>query len=173
MKIISRNATVDLRTPKASDGLALWQLTRETEVLDLNSPYAYCLIGEHFAETSVVAEKDGEVVGFVSAYIPPQASNSIFVWQVGVAASMRQQGLALEMLHNLLRREACKNVQVLNTTITPSNTASRALFSSLAKRVNGSLQEHPDYFRSAWFPGEGHEAEALFSITPIQLSAIK
>ncbi len=169
MKIELRNTTVDLRKPKASDGSALWKLVRETGVLDLNSTYAYFLLGEHFAETSVVAEKDGEIVGFVSAYTPPQVSDSIFVWQVGVAASVRKQGLALEMLLAILRREACKNIRVLNTTITPSNTASRSLFAALAKRVNGSLQEKPDYFRGEWFPQEGHEAEALFSIGPIRL----
>ena len=169
MKIALRDITVELRNPKVSDGSSLWRLVRDTGMLDLNSPYAYFLLGEHFAETSVVAEKDGGIAGFVSAYIPPQTPDSIFVWQVGVATSMRQQGLALKMLLAILRRDICKNIQTLKTTITPSNTASRALFSSLAKRVNGSLHEQQDYFRSAWFPDSRHEAEALFSISPIRL----
>ncbi len=173
MKLALHNTSVDLRKPTTHDGSDLWRLVRETGVLDLNSPYAYFLLGEHFAETSVVAATDRELVGFVSAYIPPQEPNSIFVWQVGVAASMRQQGLALEMLLAILRREACKNIRTLKTTITPSNTASRSLFSSLAKRVNGSLQEQPEYLRSAWFPGNGHEAEALFTINPIRLTTTK
>ncbi len=173
MQIELRNISVNLRDPKPSDGSALWRLVRDTGVLDLNSPYAYFLIGEHFAETSVVAEKDGEIVGFVSGYIPPQATNSIFIWQVGVAASMRKQGLALEMLLAILKRDTCRKIQVLTTTITPSNTASRSLFSSFAKRVSGSLREQADYFSSEWFPNEGHEAEALFSISPIRLPATK
>lgn len=173
MKIEFGNSTITFRKPKASDGSALWQLTREIGVLDLNSPYAYLLIGEHFSETCVVAEKDGEIVGFVSAYTPSQAPYSIFVWQVGVAVNMRGQGLALEMLLAILKREICQNIQTLNTTITASNIASRALFSSLANRVNGSLQEQQDYFLCEWFPEGKHEAESLFTITPIQLATTK
>ncbi len=170
MKVVLRNLTVELRPPQTQDGPALWRLVQETGVLDLNSAYAYLLLGEHFAATSVVAEKDGEIVGFISGYIPPQTPGSIFIWQVGVAASMRKQGLALEMLLAILKREACTDIQALNTTITPSNTASRALFASLAKAVNGTLIEHADYFPGALFPEAGHEAEALFSISPIQLA---
>jgi L-2,4-diaminobutyric acid acetyltransferase len=169
MRIELRTTAVELRTPRAADGAVLWGLVRATGVLDLNSPYAYFLLGEHFAETSVIAERDGEIVGFVSGYIPQQAADTIFIWQVGVDASMRQQGLALEMLLTILRRPACQDIQRLHTTITPSNQASRALFSALANQISGTLQEQPDYFPGAWFPTEGHEAEALFTISPIRL----
>ncbi len=170
MNIELNNTSAVLRRPAPSDGTNLWRLVRTTGVLDLNSPYAYFLLGEHFQETSVVAEHDGEIVGFVSGYIPSQTSDTIFIWQVGVAASMRKQGLALEMLLAILRRDACQDIKTLTTTITPSNTASRSLFTSLAKRVNGSLEERPDYFPCEWFPEQGHEAEALFTISPIRVS---
>lgn len=169
MLIALQETTVELRPPQASDGPAIWQLVRKAGMLDLNSAYAYLLLGEHFSETSVVAEKDGEILGFISAYIPPQTPDSIFIWQVGVDANMRKQGLALKMLLAILRRDACRNIRVLNTTITPSNKASRALFTALAGTVDGTLQEQPAYFRHEWFPEEGHEAESLFSISPIRL----
>jgi L-2,4-diaminobutyric acid acetyltransferase len=167
MLVKLRDITVDLRQPRPDDGAAVWELVRETGVLDLNSPYAYFLLGEHFAETCVVAEREGEIGGFVSAYIPPQTPDSVFVWQVGVASSMRKQGLALQMLLALLRREACRDVRSLTTTITPSNEASRALFAGLANKVGAQLQEQPGHFPADWFPVEGHEAESLFTISPI------
>ena len=167
MLITLRDTTVDLRQPRPSDGAATWALVRDTGVLDLNSPYAYFLLGEHFAETCVVAEHAGEIVGFVSAYIPPRNSDSVFVWQVGVASTMRKQGLAMQMLLALLQREACGDVRSLTTTITPSNLASRALFAGLADRIGAQLQEQPDHFPADWFPVQGHEAESLFTISPI------
>lgn len=145
----------------------IWQLVRDTDVLDLNSPYAYFLLGEHFADTCMVAERDGEIVGLVSAYLPPETANCLFVWQVGVAASMRQQGLALQMLLALLQRDTCRNIASIQTTITPSNKPSRALFGALAQAVNGELIEQSDYFRAEWFPEDNHEAESLFTITPV------
>jgi L-2,4-diaminobutyric acid acetyltransferase len=167
MLITLRDMTVDLRQPRPHDGAAIWELVRETGVLDLNSAYAYFLLGEHFAETCVVAEREGRIGGFVSAYIPPQTPDSLFVWQVGVASSMRKQGLAMQMLLALLQREACRDVRSLTTTITPSNGASRALFAGLAHKVGAALQEQPGHFPADWFPEEGHEAESLFSISPI------
>ncbi len=161
--------TVTLRTPLPEDGAALWTLVRDTGVLDLNSAYAYFLLGDHFAETSIVAEHQGEVVGFISGYLPPQKPDTLFIWQVGVAASMRKQGLALQMLLALLKREACQQVNCLHTTVTPSNKPSEALFTALAKRVNGTLRVESDHFKAEWFPTEGHEPESLFIISPIEL----
>jgi L-2,4-diaminobutyric acid acetyltransferase len=169
MQITLSKTVVSLRKPQASDGAGIWQLVRETGVLDLNSPYAYFLLGEHFAETCILAEHNHKIVGLVSAYLPPGAADSLFVWQVGIAASMRQQGLALKMLLALLQRESCRNITSIQTTITPSNKPSRALFNALAQAVEGGLIEQPDYFKAAWFPQGVHEPESLFTIQPIQL----
>ncbi|MDN5863155.1 MAG: L-2,4-diaminobutyric acid acetyltransferase, partial [Salinisphaera sp.] len=59
-----------LRFPTLDDGAAIWQLVRDTGVLDENSAYASLLVAEHFAATSVVAEAEaaGAVIGFISAY---------------------------------------------------------------------------------------------------------
>ncbi len=146
----------------------IWQLVKDTGVLDLNSPYAYFLLGEHFADTCAVAEHEGEIVGMVSAYIPPRTPDVLFVWQIGVAASARKQGLALQMLLWLLQQESCNDIKTIQTTITPSNEPSRALFRALAQRVNADLLERPDYFKAEWFPHKNHEPESLFTIHPVQ-----
>jgi len=59
------------RTPKIEDGLAIHSLIKQSPPLDLNSSYLYFLQATHFADTCVVAEKEGEIVGFVSAYFRP------------------------------------------------------------------------------------------------------
>ncbi len=168
MQVTLPDTTVTLRPPQASDGKKIWQLVQDIRILDLNSPYAYFLLGEHFADTCVVAERDDEIVGFVSAYLDPKEPASLFVWQIGVAASMRRQGLALQLLLALLQRDACRNITSIRTTITPSNQPSRALFNTLAQTVNGELTEQPDYFKAEWFPADSHEPESLFTIQPVQ-----
>ncbi|WP_223277849.1 GNAT family N-acetyltransferase [Janibacter sp. YB324] len=83
-----------LRRPTLEDGGAMWRVARDSQTLDLNSSYAYLLWARDFAATSVVAERDGAVVGFVSGYVRPDSPGTLMVWQVAVDADQRGHGLA-------------------------------------------------------------------------------
>lgn len=155
---------VRLRQPRVEDGAAMWELVRASESLDLNSPYAYLLVGSHFAGTSVVAERAGEIVAFVAAYAPPGRPDTLFVWQVGVAAAARGAGLASRLLE---RAVAAGGFRFLEATITPSNAASWALFRGFARRHGVACRESP-CFSAAHFPGAGHEGETLVRIGPLR-----
>ena len=154
-----------VRPPTVKDAAAIWRLVRDSGVLDLNSPYSYLILCRHFAETCLVAEMRGEIVGFVTAYRPPVTSNVIFVWQVGVARSMRGRGLGLTILEALVRKEVANGVSFLEATVTPSNAPSQALFRALAQRLHTQCVETP-CFPTHLFPDETHEAEDLFRIGP-------
>ncbi|CAN0046384.1 unnamed protein product, partial [Chrysoparadoxa australica] len=167
----SENDGVIFRSPALDDGAAIWQLVVGTGVLDANSPYAYLLVAEHFAATSVVAELDGRVVGFISAYCPPDKTDTVFVWQVGVAEAGRGRGIATRMLQDIVLRPACAGVSYLDTTIGPSNDASMALFRGFARRMHADVNE-TELFPAAAFPGDGeHEPEILFRIGPFDREA--
>lgn len=149
------------RQPEVSDGLRMWEITRDTGVLDENSTYAYTLWAKEFAGTSVVAEVEGKVVGFVTGFIRPSEADTIFVWQVGVDADQRGKKLAARMLHDILDRLDSQVVR-LRTTISPDNEASQKLFASVA-RDRGKELVREDYLQAADL-GEGHEPEDLYSI---------
>jgi L-2,4-diaminobutyric acid acetyltransferase len=129
---------ITLRAPTPADGAAVWELVKGTGVLDLNSLYAYVLHFDHHAATSVVAERGGRIVGFITGYVVPTRPEVLFVWQVGVDAAARGQGLAGRMLRELLRRPSAARVRLLETTVTPSNTPSRRLFRGLARRLGAA-----------------------------------
>jgi len=158
-------ALIDLRPPRVDDGAAMWRVARDTGVLDLNSSYHYLLLCKDFAETSIVALQDGRVVGFVTGYRPPGRPDVLFVWQVGVDEAARGQGIATRMLTTLIERVAVAGVRVLETTVTPSNAPSEALFTALARRL-GTGCSRSVCFTEDQFPGSTHEAEALFRIGP-------
>lgn len=144
-------------------------------MLDVNSVYAYLLIGEHYSHTSVVAEVGDRLGGFISAYIPPAKPDTVFVWQVGVAEAGRGKGLATRMLLEILKRPACKNVHYLDTTIGPSNEASMALFRGLARRLDTGCEEE-ELFSSELFgehSDEPHEPEILFRIGPFDTAVLR
>ena len=80
------------RPPRINDGAAIWRLVKESGVLDLNSSYMYLLLCKDFSDSCVVAEEDGQLLGFVTGYRPPGRENAIFLWQVGVDAKARGKG---------------------------------------------------------------------------------
>jgi L-2,4-diaminobutyric acid acetyltransferase len=155
-----------LSCPYASDGAEIWRLVREDGTLERNSAYAYMLLGAHFGGTSVVARADGQIVGFVWSYLLPERPDTVFVWQIGVAAASRSRGLAAAMLREMLSRPACSSVAFVEATVTPSNRASLALFRSFARKRNAPLDLSAGFDSSA-FPDSSHESEMLVRIGPI------
>jgi diaminobutyrate acetyltransferase len=159
-------APIELRHPAVSDGAALWQLVKEGGVLDLNSSYMYLLLCDRFAETTILAEKDGELAGFVLGLIPPEAPDVVFVWQIGVASFARGQGLARALLERLMAAPACRRVRYLETTVTPSNEASIATFRSFARHAGAPMiRSEGGGYDGSLFP-DGKETEVLYRIGP-------
>jgi L-2,4-diaminobutyric acid acetyltransferase len=150
--------------PEVSDGVACWRLAEATGVLDVNSRYAYLLWCRDFAATSVVARRDGEVIGFVTGFCRPEEPSTLVVWQVGVDAAARGQGVAAAMLDTLFDR--VPGVDHLEATVTPDNAGSVALFSRFADRRGASLRRS-ELFGTELL-GDGHEPEILFRIGPVE-----
>ena len=122
----------------------------------------------HFSSTSVAAVSQGEVVGFISAYVVPDRPNVLFVWQVAVGTQARGQGLATRMLQHILDRPLCKDTRYLETTITESNKASWALFKSLSSKLNTELHSSIMFDREKHLDN-AHDTEMLVKIGPLNL----
>ncbi|PWF23148.1 diaminobutyrate acetyltransferase [Corticimicrobacter populi] len=153
-----------LRSPRRADGAAIHRLVADCPPLDLNSTYAYLLLCEHFAATCVVAEDAQGLAGFISAYLPPDRPDTLFIWQVAVHERTRGTGLGGQMLLHLLARPGLR-VQALETTVSPDNRASRRMFEKLAAAQGAALTEQV-LFRAADFGGDFHEEECLLRIGP-------
>lgn len=160
--------SITIRNPDINDGARIWELVRDSKPLNLNSPYLYLLLCRHFSETCLIAEKDSDLLGFVSAYRPPNLQDVIFVWQIAVHRDARQQGLAKTLLHKLVQQDGCQHIRYIEVTISPSNYASRNLFHSFAKELNVDCKETP-FFTKEFFPeGENHEEEILLRLGPLR-----
>ncbi|MBN1474814.1 MAG: diaminobutyrate acetyltransferase [Syntrophaceae bacterium] len=158
-----------LRKPEISDAHAIWKLIKTSPPLDLNSPYCYLIICAHFADTSIVAEDQFGICGFISAYILPNSSNTLFVWQVAVNNDYKRKGIARAMIDSLLHRNFKFPINYLETTVNPSNKASGNFFRSTAKSLNTQCQESV-FFSENNFGGQDHEAEILYRIGPFTIS---
>jgi L-2,4-diaminobutyric acid acetyltransferase len=166
-----------IRAPRLEDGAAVHALIKACPPLDLNSAYLYFLVCDHFRETSVVAECEGKLVGCISAYRRPDKPEVLFVWQVAVHSDARGQGLGRRMLDAAAARSDAIKAEWMETTISPSNTASRRLFASWAESHKLDIHEssylEPHHFHTGDSDeAETHEAECLFRIGPFKRSDV-
>lgn len=155
---------VTLHEPTKEDGAPLNLFVRINPPLDMNSVYCNMLQCSHFSETSIIAKKNDEIIGYVIGYRLPKNPCVYFLWQVGVGSEGRGLGLATRMIQAILARESCKGVTELQTTVTPSNEPSRRLFASFARKEGAEISEEP-YFSSEQLGGK--EAEHMFRIRPL------
>jgi L-2,4-diaminobutyric acid acetyltransferase len=159
--------TPSLRPPDAKDGEAVHRLIATCPPLDPNSIYCNLLQCSHFADTSVAAELEGELLGFISGYLIPERTDTLFIWQVAVSEKARGQGLAGKMLQHIINRPRRESVRYIETTITESNTASWSLFEHLAKKLSTRLDRSAMFDRKLHF-ADKHDSEILVRIGPLK-----
>ena len=162
----SRKSSYTFRHPCAADGGKLWELVRNTPALDLNSAYYYIYYGHAFSQTSLIAEKGESIAGFITGLRPPEKPDCLFIWQVCVSTACQGQGLGLSMLDALTRKVQPRWVEA---TVTPSNRASIALFTALARTHKAPWTFQEEIFPASCFGAASHEAEILFSIGPLAI----
>lgn len=138
----------------------------ECPPLDANSAYCNLLQCSDFADFCIVAERDGQVMGWVSGYRPPSKPENFFVWQVAVSAEARGQRLAGRMIETLLARPENEGVTHLTTTVTDDNRASWALFGGLARKWGTVLEKSARFERDTHFAG-AHATEWQARIGPL------
>ena len=154
----------------AADAIAMQRLVADTEILDLNSTYSYLLMATHFADTTIVADRDGDLCGLITGYHPPTRPEALFVWQVAVAHPAKGTGLATTMLDTLVRRireNRCGHPLTVEATVAPGNSASRALFGGFARRHGVPMVEEPCFSSEQLDINLEHEDEPLLRIGPI------
>ena len=164
----SRLERLTLRRPATEDGGDVNALIKACAPLDENSMYCNLLQCSHFSDTCVVAELDGEIVGFVSGYVVPDNQEHFFVWQVAVAEEARGLSLAKRMILDILGRENLGDVKELHTTITPDNAPSQKLFSSVARSLETGVRRKVMFCEEQHFDGD-KPSEILWRIGPFDM----
>lgn len=176
-----------LRPPVVSDAAEIWRMVQDGGELDANSPYAYLLLCSDFADCGWVvcdggpSDVDGEaspegpstrMIGFVLGYRPPARPDTVFVWQIGVHPDYRGQGMGRRLLDRVVDRAMEEfDVAFLEATVTPSNTASRMLFTRFAVDRSAQIRESLAFSSSDFPPaeakGDSHEDEIRLRIGPL------
>ncbi|TCS60782.1 diaminobutyrate acetyltransferase [Primorskyibacter sedentarius] len=154
---------LEFRKPTALDGAAISDLVKACKPLDENSMYCNLIQCDHFADTCILAESDGQVLGWISGHVPPSQQDTLFVWQVAVHPDARGMGLGGRMLAELIERDELDDVTQIQTTITSDNDASWGLFRGFAKRIGAEISDTPHFTRDGHFDGR-HATENMVTI---------
>jgi L-2,4-diaminobutyric acid acetyltransferase len=162
----SKKTAFNITNTKKEDGLAVHDIVKKCSSLDLNSRYCYLLLCSHFGKYCLIAKNGKETVGFVSAYPHPHYSDTLFIWQIAVDPRFQNQGIGTALLEQLVLLSAENGLKYIETTITPSNKASYALFKKISEEYNADCRESV-YFPRNLFEGD-HDEERLLRIGPIK-----
>lgn len=144
----------------------MFRIVEESNVLDVNSPYSYLMWGKYFNDTSIIAKRGNDAIGFVTGFLNPHSPDTLFVWQVAVDEKYRGHGLATKLIMVLIDKLKAQNIRYLEATVTPSNIPSSHLFKGLAKRYETNCHIY-ECFSENQFPNIGHEAEFTYKIGPL------
>jgi L-2,4-diaminobutyric acid acetyltransferase len=156
--------TLSFRPPRVDDAAAIWQAAPQRGI-ERDSCYAYLLLCSHFADTGVVAELDGGVVGFALGYRPPIRPDQAFVWQLGVTAGHDLSELGARLLDEYLSRRASFDARFLCMTCSPDDAPLRELFQQFARRRGTRCAVGPCYPSSLF--ATAHPDEQLLSVGPL------
>jgi ribosomal protein S18 acetylase RimI-like enzyme len=97
---------------------------------------------DHFHATSLVAEQDGELVGFLIGFHSASAPDRAYIHFVGVAPALRGTGLARQLYETFLAaamQDGCKTVTAITS---PVNTRSVAFHRAMGFTVRGPVSDY-------------------------------
>lgn len=161
--------SISIRQPTEDDAAGMWHLAENSGVLDRNSYYSYFLLCKFFSRTCAVAEYEGQIVGFVTAFVPPDSANTLFLWQTAVAPAMKRKGLAFALTADVLKR-CPPEIDTLEATIYEDNLGSQSLFAAVARSLGTNATRAEVFITPEMFPFElkDHQPEILFRIGPVR-----
>lgn len=149
--------------PLKENAKDIYNLIKRGGVLDLNSEYLYLLQCTHFSETCSVATFNDEIIGFVSGYLLPNKSDTLFIWQIAVDERFRGQNIAFKTIMNIFNSN--ENIKYILSTVSPSNKSSQRVFEKLANHFNTKIENETTFSLEDFL--NSHEIEVQYLIGPI------
>jgi ribosomal protein S18 acetylase RimI-like enzyme len=93
---------------------------------------------DHFGDTSLIAERDGDMVGFLIGFVSSARPGEAYIHLVGVAPSCRGNGVGRELYQRffaIVRARGCETVHAITA---PSNRGSIAFHRSMGFELEPS-----------------------------------
>ena len=122
--------------------------------------YTYWVALNQWPQLFFTAKHDGRIVGFIFGLRNAAYPERLFLWQIGVLASYRRNGIASKLITELCERAAQDGAEELWLTIADEIKPSLALFRKIASAFGSSMIEGG----STGDPGGPLHPERIYSI---------
>jgi ribosomal protein S18 acetylase RimI-like enzyme len=96
---------------------------------------------DHFADTSLVAERDGAIAGFLIGFLSSSCPGEAYVHLVGVATEWRGSGLGHELYERFFGIVRARECEVVRAITAPVNRESIAFHRRLGFELEPSDRE--------------------------------
>ncbi|MFJ7150869.1 diaminobutyrate acetyltransferase [Streptomyces sp. NPDC100445] len=153
------------RAPVPEDGPAVWKLVENTPGLDSNSVYYYTLWFRDFADGSLVATVDDELVGFLTGYRRPDEPDTYFVWQTAVNPRHGIPFLGVKLFQAAAEQQVADGARYVEATVSAENKAILMVLKQFAKKHSAQVETRV-LFPGSLFP-DSHHDEVLYRIGPL------
>ncbi|MGW7056348.1 diaminobutyrate acetyltransferase [Streptomyces sp. NPDC054888] len=156
---------VAFRAPVTEDGPAVWNLVENTPGLDSNSVYYYTLWFRDFADGSLIATVDDEIVGFLTGYRRPDEPDTYFVWQTAASPRHGIPFLGVKLFQAAADQQVAAGARYVEATVSAENKSIIMVLKQFAKKHNANIETRV-LFPSSLFP-DSHHDEVLYRIGPL------
>jgi L-2,4-diaminobutyric acid acetyltransferase len=123
--------SIKIRKTREGDFLKVHEFVEKCDVLVTHPEHFYKIILRYFGDSCFLAEKQGNVIGFLMGFFSQKTPSTYFLWQIGTDASMRREGIGKKLItyaEQDLKKRGCTRIEL---TIDPENTISKNLFEKL------------------------------------------
>ena len=100
------------------------------------------LFFDHFFATSTIAEADGELAGFLVAFLSPSQPDAAYIHFLGVDPRHRRSGLARRLYEDFFALAARAGGTRVGAITAPVNTGSIAFHERMGFRVTGPIADY-------------------------------
>jgi predicted GNAT superfamily acetyltransferase len=97
---------------------------------------------DHFAPTSLVAEQDGDLAGFLVGLLSPARRAEAYIHFVGVAPAFRGSGLARRLYSRFFELAAADGRTTVRAITSPRNHGSIAFHQAMGFTASEPIADH-------------------------------
>jgi predicted GNAT superfamily acetyltransferase len=97
---------------------------------------------DHFAHTSLIAEWDGDLAGFLVGFLSPSQPDVAYIHFVGVSPDHRGSGLARRLYMSFFDLARAGGRTVVRAITSPQNEASIAFHQAVGFTVTGPVTDY-------------------------------
>lgn len=103
---------------------------------------------QHFHSTSLVAERGGELIGFLVGFVSPSRPAEVYIHYVGVQPGHRRSGLARRLYGHFLSQPSVAQCKFVRAVTSPLNVGSVEFHKRMGFEVSDPVVDYNGRGRS-------------------------